>query len=258
MMHDENLDPDVLSVAHTIADLSRGVEPDPRYSARLRQELLRRHQELSADRTQRAAGMLLSRLTGLKRLTLVAPPALAAALILSLAVWGLPISGHAPSQAAVAARITRALAQSAPTVTAWRVTVERQRGDADLSAQCNPRLTSGQRLYVRGDRAYLWSNGAWYEITPSASRCIGGLDWAFATLPSSLAHHRFSVLPSKTIDGRKTDGIRSVVSQGTSQFTSTFWVDHQTGLVVLIQRVQRQAGRVVERDTAHYRYTRTA
>lgn len=258
MMHDEGLDPDVMSVAHTIADLSRGVEPDPRYSARLRQELLRRHQELSADRTQRAAGTLMSRLTGLKRLTLVAPPALAAALVLSVAVWGLPIVSQTPSQAAVAAHITSALAQTAPTVTAWQVTVERQRGNADLSAQCSPRLTSTQRLYIRGDRAYLWSNQTWYQVTPSASQCVGGLDWAFATLPSSLSHNKFSLLPGRVMDGRQTDGIRYTVTQGKDRFTSTFWVDHQTGLVLLIQRVERQGNKVVERDIAHYRYTRSA
>lgn len=257
-MHDDHLDPDVLSVAHTIADLSRGVEPDPRYSARLRQELLRRHQELSAESTQRAAGTLMSRLTGLKRLTLVAPPALAAALILSVVVWGLPIVSQTPSQAAVAARITRALAQTAPTVTAWQVTVERQRGDADLSTQCNPRLTSTQRLYIRGDRAYLWSNQTWYQVTPSASQCVGGLDWAFATLPSSLSHNNFSLLHGRVIDGRQTDGIRYTVAHGSREYTSTFWVDRQTGLVLLIQRVQRQGSKIVERDTAHYRYTRTA
>jgi hypothetical protein len=200
----------------------------------------------------------MSRLTGLKRLTLVAPPALAAALVLSIMVWGLPIAGHAPSQAAVAARITQALAQTAPTVTAWQVTVERQRGDADLSAQCNPRLTSSQRLYIHGDRAYLWSSGTWYRVTPSASQCVGGLDWAFATLPSSLTHNRFSLLPTRTVDGRQTDGIRYTATRGGKQDTSTLWVDHQTGLVLLIQRVERQAGKVVERDTAHYRYTRTA
>lgn len=257
-MHDEGLDPDILSVAHTIADLSRGVEPDPRYSARLRQELLRRHQELSAVRTQRAAGRLMSRLTGLKRLTLVAPPALAAALILSLIVWGLPIAGHAPPQAAVAARITRALARTAPTVTGWQVTIDRHRGNADLSAQCSPRLTSGQRLYFRGDRAYLWSNGTWYQVTPSASQCVGGLDWAFATLPSSLTHNHFSLLPSRIVDGRPTDGIRYTVARRGTQYTSTFWVDHITGLVLLIQRVEQRAGHVVERDTARYRYTRSA
>lgn len=255
-MHDEGLDPDILSVAHTIADLSRGVEPDPRYSARLRQELMRRHQEQSAVRTQRAAGTLMSRLTGLKRLTLVAPPALAAALILTLAVWGLPIAGHAPSQAAVAARITRALAQTAPTVTAWQVTITRQRGDSDLSAQCNPKLSAGQRLYFRGDRAYLWSSGTWYQVTPGASQCVGGLDWAFATLPSSLTHNHFSLLPAKTIDGRQTDGIHYTTSRNGTEYTSTFWVDHTTGLVLLIQRVETRAGKVVERDTAHYRYTR--
>ena len=256
-MHDKGLDPDVLTVAHSIADLSRGVEPDPRYSARLRQELLRRHQELSAVRTQRAVDTLMSRLTGLKRLTLVAPPALAAALILSLMVWGLPIAGHAPTQAAVAARITRALARTAPTVTAWQVTINRRRGDSDLSAQCNPKLTSGQRLYFRGDRAYLWSSGTWYQITPSASQCVGGLDWAFATLPSSLSHNRFALLPGRTIDGRQTDGLRYAMTRKGTQYTSTFWVDHGTGLVLLIRRVERRAGNVVERDTAHYHYTRT-
>lgn len=257
-MHDDHLDPDILSVAHTIADLSRGVDPDPRYSARLRQELLRRHQELSADRTQRAAGTLMSRLTGLKRLTLVAPPALAAALILSLVLWGLPITGHAPSQSAVAARITRALAQSAPSVTAWQVTVRRQRGDTALSAQCNPRLTADQRIYVRHNRAYLWSNHTWYQITSSASHCIGGLDWAFATLPSHLAQNRFALLANREIDGRQTEGIRYTAGAHGMSYTSTFWVEKMTGLVLVVQRVERKGSRIVERDTAHYTYTRAS
>ena len=257
-MHDDHFEPDILSVARSVADLSCGVDPDPRYSARLRQELLRRHQELSAERSQRAAGMLSSRLTGLKRLTLVAPPALAAALVLSLIVWGLPITGRAPSKAAVAAHITRALAHTAPAVKAWQVTVRRQRGDTDLSARCNPRLTPDQRLYIRGDRAYLWSNRAWYQITPHASQCVGGLDWAFATLPAHLSHNRFTLLSSRSVNGTDTEGIRYTMNRGSREFTSTFWVDHHTGLVLLVRRVVREAGRVIERDTARYHYTRAS
>jgi hypothetical protein len=259
-MYNDGLDQDLHSIAHTIADLSRGVEPDSRSSARLRQELLRRHQEQTARKSLRVAGLLSSRLTGLKRLTLVAPPALAAALIATIVVWGLPISGHGDSSNAVAARITQALAVSAPTVTAWSVKVEQQRGNSTAAIQCSPQLGASQRVYIKNNRAYLWSKHTWFQITQSSPLCAGtrGWEWAFATLPARLAHDQLSVLTSKTINGHRADVLRYSVSDGTTTVTSTYWVEHASGLVLKAERVQQKGDRVIERDTASYSYTRAA
>src|SRR5437588_12640901 len=118
-MNDQEIPSDLQATESRLTHLSRQVPIDLQHKARLREELLRRHQELSAETTQRAAGKPWSRFTRLKRLTLVAPPALAAATALSVLLWALQISGHQTPQAAEAARITRALVQSAPTVTGW-------------------------------------------------------------------------------------------------------------------------------------------
>ncbi|MBV9280123.1 MAG: hypothetical protein JOZ41_08595, partial [Chloroflexi bacterium] len=88
-MNNPELDPDLRFTAQRVAELGRRVTIDPQHKARLREELVRRHQELTAGRTQRAAGMLGPRLARLKRLTLVAPAALAAAMVFSLLLWGL-------------------------------------------------------------------------------------------------------------------------------------------------------------------------
>src|SRR5947209_16138217 len=99
-MTDFHDDPEMADVAERVAHLGKQTPIDPLHKARLREELLRRHQELSAE-PQRAAGKLWPRIRGPKRLTLVAPPALGALLAVLALLWGMPFSGHPNTQAAM-------------------------------------------------------------------------------------------------------------------------------------------------------------
>src|SRR5450759_5384088 len=110
-MHDFDLNSDVRGAAQHVATLSQRAVIDPRHKNRLREELMRCHQELSAEHTQRAAGKFWPRMTGLKRLTLVAPPALAVVLVAGLILGALQATGHHDPQTAEAARLTRAMAR---------------------------------------------------------------------------------------------------------------------------------------------------
>lgn len=256
-MSEFDLDADLADTDRYLVSLSKRVEPDPRHKAVLRQELLRRHQELIAEESQRAARTLWFRFAGLKRLTLVAPPALAGILALILLMVDAQMSGHRSPQAAEAARISQALARTTRTVTAWQVTFQQQKGNSSLSAQCTLPL----HLYPRDGKMYLYRDGQWFLVTPGAVSgldCPSELRWIFATLPNRLAHNAFTLLPRKRIGGRVTEGIQYQVTQGGTTVTSTVWVDRQTGLVVRARRVAMQRGQVVERDNASYSYTRSA
>src|SRR5437763_11550947 len=162
-MDDLPLDPELASVERHIVSLSRRVEPDPSEYARLRQERLRRHQERRTETTQRAVRSLWPRLTGVKRLTLVAPPALAAAVALFAVLAAIQISGHQSTESAQAAQITRALSHTVPTITAGQVNVQHERGDSTMSLPCPAtRLGKDQRLVMRDGRTYWYSGGQWY------------------------------------------------------------------------------------------------
>src|ERR671926_1983287 len=97
-MDDRSIDSELAAVEQHLVSLSRRVNPDPSEHARLRQELLRRHQERRIDTTQRAVRTLWPGLSRVKRLTLVAPPALAAALLLFVVLSGIQISGGGSPQ----------------------------------------------------------------------------------------------------------------------------------------------------------------
>jgi hypothetical protein len=249
-MFDHNLDGDLRSAGRRIRDLSHRVVIDPTHKARLREELLRRHQELLAEDTQRAAGTLWSRLSGLKRLTLVAPPALAAALALSVFVWSLQIWGHQPTTAAEAARLTQALARTVPTVTSWQWTVHRHGAEGGVIRE-QSRLTSDRELYIRDGKPYLYLGGRWAVVTSGQSTW----QWAFATLPSHLLDGSFNLVGKRTIAGHETEGIRYDVSGVSGQdIVATAWVDESTGLLVQLNRAQVAGTRVIQRETIDYRY----
>lgn len=255
------LEDDLKSVDEHLVSLSRRIEPDPSHHARLRQELLRRHRELRTDTTQRAVPMLWSRLTGLKRLTLVAPPALAAAIVLYAAFSGFQITGHQSPQMAEAAQITQALARTAPTVTAWQVNLQYERGDSAGSVSCQPPLKAGEHFFVRDGAAYFYSDGKWYRVTATfhggTAQCPLDIMWAFAILPAHLQQDHFTILPGSVIGGHRTEGIRYSAPRGRSILTSTEWVDRTTGLVLRAERLIRRNGKVVERDVADYSYQRS-
>src|SRR5947209_11382720 len=118
-----DVDSDLQQTAQRVAELGRQVTIDLRHQAHLREDLLRRHQELTADHTQRAAGQLWPPYRWLRRLTLVAPPAFAVVVALLVFVLSPQIGGHQSSQEAVAARLASAAVKTVPTVTGWQVTV---------------------------------------------------------------------------------------------------------------------------------------
>lgn len=250
----EPFDPELQSTAQHVADLCRRVDINPQHKARLREELMRRHQVLLAEKSQRAAGSFWSRLTGLKRLTLVAPPALAAAVIAFLVLSGLQISGHETTTSAEAAHMTQALARTVPTVTAWQTTVQRHRADNVSSYLYPATLRPGQQLYLsvrhdmRGSAAYLYSNGHWYPVAQT-------WPWAFLALPSYLAHPHLTFLGRRTIAGHVTEGFRYVQQDAHGQTIAlSNWVDRKTGLILHMERLISRGGAVIERDTADYRY----
>jgi hypothetical protein len=262
-MNDFDVDSELRHAARHVAELSRQVTIDLQHKSRLREELLRRHQELSADHTtQRAARSLWPRLTGLKRLTLVAPPALAVALACSVILWALQISGHQRAQAAEAARITTALRQTVPTVTQWQFTVRRNGPDGQGYARCSVPLGPSQRLYMGKDgQAFIYAAGKWWQVSavPSTRSCPAAFQWAFATLPLRLSQVNFEVLAERRIDGVPSDGLRYGVERaGKKTADVTVWISHATGLVVRMQKSVYRGGRVVERDVADYTYARNA
>jgi hypothetical protein len=262
-MSDPEPDPQLQFTAHRVAELSRRVDVDLQHMARLREELLRRHQELSAERTQRAAGRLWFPVPGLKRLTLVAPTALAVVAALGLALAGLQISGHRPAQTAEAARLAQALAQTAPTVTAWQWTLHQVRGNAPATYGCSLYFNANQRLYVwpsDGYRVYLYSSARWYQVTAPThgSGCQSNWQWAFVLLPADLEGAKPAITPWKPVAGEPSERIVYTRSSSTGvRVRVTAIVGRDSGLVRHLERLTLRGGRVLERDSADYRYERT-
>ena len=260
-MDDFLLDDDLKTLDQHLVSLSRRVEPDPSHYAQLRLELLRRHRELRTDTTQRAVPTLWSRLTGLKRLTLVAPPALAAAIVLYAVFSGVQITGHQSPQMAEAAQITQALSRTAPTVTAWQVNLQYQRGNSAGSVNCQPPLKADEHFFVRDGGAYFYSGGKWYRVSATfhggTAQCPLDIMWAFVILPAHLQQNQFTVLPGSVIGGHRTEGIRYSARRGQTLLTTTEWVDRTTGLVRRAERLIRRNSKVVERDVADYSYQRS-
>lgn len=257
-MNDYEIDADLQRTAQRVGSLSRQVEIDLQHKMRLRQELLRRHHELSAEPTQRAAGKLWPRFARLKGLTLVAPSALAATALLTVIAGVLQVSGHRSTQMAEAQRLDRALARSAPTVTSWNLTLRQERGNSAFLYSIP--TDSGQHLFVRGTQTYVYTRHAWWRIMPSTSTKLSAADWqyAFALLPAHLASGKFTILPARFIDGQNGEGVRYVLRQNSSdRDIATAWVNPRTGLVIRLDRVLMRAGTVIERDSASYRYQRT-
>jgi hypothetical protein len=258
-MTDSHLDHDLRDAELRVIQLNRRVHADPRHKARLREELLRRHQELTAESSQRAAGMLWPHIPGLKRLTLVAPPALAVAVAFSVLLLALQVSGHQNTQAAEAARLTQALTRTAPTVTEWQWTVqERNASGVSVYAYKFP-LRTNQGLYVANHRVYLYSSGQWARVAPppSATNSPGYWQWALATMVSHLTPHGFTLLPARTIRGQRTEGIHFTAIQGSTKIGTTAWVDRHSGLILRLDLVARRGAVVVERDQADYAYSRS-
>ena len=260
-MSDPETDSDLLATTQRVAELARRVDINPQHKARLRQELLRRHQELSAEHTQRAAGMLWPRLTRLKRLTLVAPTALAAAVAGSILVWALQISGHQSPQAAEAARLSRVLSYTVPSVTRWtvQVTLHQLRDNAASVQSCSVLLRPNERVYIANRRAYFYSYGKWYQVTTATAKCLPDWQWGFAELAVRLADRDNppDFRPAGTVNGQPAEQISYVVNKPNHvRVVMTALVEQRTGLVRRLQRLTIENGTVVEQASADYGYQR--
>lgn len=263
-MIDPDIDYELQDAAFRVIQLSRHAPANPRHKARLREELLRRHQELSAESTQRAAATLWSRLSGLKRLTLVAPPALAAVVAFSMLLVGLQVSGHENARTVEAAPIIRALARTAPTVTAVQSTVHERSITSKGTYRGQRTLGPDQRLYISHHHAYLYDGGKWEllalgQLAEPSTSTTAWLWWAFSELPARLACQACnSFVGERTIRGKRATGILFTVSGGgNAQVAVTAWVDRATGLVLRLERVVTRGKGVIEQDSADYQYVRS-
>lgn len=255
-MNEGDVENDLLAIDRALTGMGRRVEIDRGHRARLRRELLGHHRRVIEIRAQKAIGLR----RRAKRLMLAAPVALVAALVVTMALWSLPFNGHQPTQLAQAAHLTRALAQTAPTVTGWRWTVRSTRGSRTSVYRLGSSLRPGERVYIRSDRVYLYSNGSWSIVTesqPISPSDRSTWQWAFAVLPARLADHAFTILPSRTVKGRHAEGVRFSVTRAGSVMRITAWIDLSSGLVRRLDRTVLRNGRVSERDSVDYAYQRS-
>lgn len=250
-------------VADCVAGMAREVPLNSAHRTRLRIELLRRHAEL-ATYTE-APPRRLSRLPFGRRggVVVAAPAALAMGVVASVLFWLMPIiSGHQSLQAVEAARVTQALARTAPTVTEWRWTLRETVDGRTTTAPWQYGFSPYQRLYVRYGQCYLYSDGHWY-LAPSAPLDARRLQasawgWVFANLPRRLARHRFVLLPDRLVDGHAVEGFRFSLPSGQNvSVVATAWVDRRSGLIVRLERQLVGGEKVIEQDVADYSY-RTA
>ncbi len=260
---DNDLEAGLRDIASHVRAISRIAPLDVDHRARLRNELLQRHQALSMARSERGMRGRWFRPQMVKRLSLIGFPAAAVAVAASMVLWLLPISGGQTSPAAEAQRITSALARTAPTVTAWDWTLRRSSGGVQRVDRLGVQLTPFQRLYVDHGQAYLYSYGQWKLMAPVGPSTDGDsteIYWqrALASLLASLQAKNFVLLGSATVDGKDARGIRSRLVRAHGQrITVTAWVDEKSGLVLRLARVVARGTHVIERDVADYSYKRT-
>jgi len=260
---DSTLHDDFSGVARQVRELAHHVDGAQDHRARLRNELLSRHAALYGPERRRASRGV--RFPTLRRLGLLAAPALAGAVALSAVFWGLQVSGHQNTQSAEAARITQALTQTIPTVTAWHWTVHETVGHRQYVILYSSALTSNQRIYVRYNRVYLYSNGSWAlapadqwaESGSTADPTMGARDWqwAFAALPEMLQRGDVRFLATRSLAGHATVGIRySRLGAGGVRVMATAWVDERTGLLVRMQQMVTRAGKALGSDWVDFQF----
>lgn len=252
-MNEFEVDIDVQSVACHVGELSRRVPIDPHHRVRLRQELLRRHQELFTDHSPRAGSSLWSRIARLKGLTLVAPPALAVGLVLASMLSGVQIPGGGPTRTADAQRLTAALVRTVPTVTGWHTTVTRRLKNASETRLITSPLGRNQRVYVLKYRGKLYP---YLYIGRKPFGVPHDWQWTFAHLPVAIANHRARVLNvTRQIAGQHVIGVRlDDQARGNRRVRTTAWVGRRSGKILLLERTIFRGGIELERDVTHYQY----
>lgn len=269
-MNEREIENDLLELDTHLRHMSRRVTFDPHHKLRIREELMRRHREMPAVTSQRAAGMLLSRLTGTRRLTLVAPPALAVVMAIALFLSGVPFLHGNEGQIAQAAedtRIYQALTQTVPTVRAWQWTIHRWTAGQGSSVVRLQYQTQQQRLYIRGHHVslYVYSGNQWYLVPLGTGpdrgavyRTPGYWQWQLGTLAQRLAEQRVRILRTRSLTGSGREGVQYALGSGRRESASaTAWIDPASGLVRQLDLVVTRGNRVVERDRADYRYGST-
>jgi hypothetical protein len=235
---------------------------DPAFRLRLRSELLTAHAEMTAHRR---SWWRLGNLIG-RRVVVVVPAALTAALIAAIALVGLQVSGTNAPRTASAQKLTAAMVRTAPTVTGWNFTVTHHYSNSAVSRGFAEQLGKNWRVYILTVQGrltpYLYigrqPHGVPEETSNSLTSASGQWLWEFAQLPAKLAEHQARVLPgTKTIGGHTAAGVQyAVQGQGGLRMTATAWVDVSSGRILSLERQVLRGGHVVEMDWARYQYQR--
>jgi hypothetical protein len=177
-------------------------------------------------------------------------------------LWVLPITGHQSPQAAEAARLSRVLSYTVPSVTRWtvQVTLQEVRDNAASVQSCSVLLRPNERVYIANRRAYFYSYGKWYQVTTATSKCLPDWQWGFAELAVRLADRDNppDFRPAGTVNGQPAEQISYVVTKPNhTRVLMTALVEKRTGLVRRLQRLTIESGKVVEQASADYGYQRT-
>jgi hypothetical protein len=259
-VRNQDLEADVRATADVIARLATAVDINESHRANLYARLLRRQRQPSEKSGPFRFRPTWAHGRAFRRRVLLAPPAVAIATALSVFIWSLQIAGHQPTQSAEAARLTQALAQTVPLVTGWSVILHEQRADSSSTIVCEQH---GQRLFIRGNKSYLFRDNKWYELesnsngTISPPSCSFDLQWAFFFLPAQLTtSHSFSIVGALPHNAT-VEEVRYISHRpGNVSVTVTAWVEKTTGLVSRLDQVIARGDVVIERDSAAYLYTR--
>jgi hypothetical protein len=257
-MNHSDLDQDLRLTAQRVEDMTRRVAVDRHHMRQLHAALMQRHRELTRPEVRHVRhrpGLGFLRV----RFALAAPPALAAVLAVLFVL--LQPAGRQPVPVAGAAGLNAALARSAPTVTAWQVTVQTQRPDSADSYQCVVPLRASQHLFIRNGQPFLFSAGTWWRVTyhDSGRGCPSSYQWAFAQIAQHLVRRDFVILSNRQLRGLSTVGLRYASRDGGgNRVVATAWVDRSTGLLTRLERRVFKGQRVVESDFADYSYQRAS
>ncbi len=252
-MNNFDVDLDVQSVDQRLRSLARELPVDSAHKQLLRNQLLRRHGELL---TKSHSGGLLSRLQRMRRLTLVAPAALSAAVIAGLVIVGLQVSGQQHAQPADAQRLSEAaVVRTVPTITGWRATVTRYRSNSTDASVAPFSFPKNVWCYIAK------YNGKPYPmlyVRNYAKAVPTKWQWAFVQLPTALVEKRTQVLSAhKVIDGTAALGVRFALTHGNAvdRVEATAWVDVSTGRILSLERQVFKNGSLTEDDWAQYQYS---
>lgn len=254
-MNTNDVDSDLRDVAERVSLLSKQVQMSSRHKTELGRELLHRHGQIAARRQRAEHDIPWSRLSPFKRVAFLATPTVGLSALCGMIIWMLQLTGQVNPQAAEAARISSDLAHTVPTVTGWQVTVHKDVHNTESLYGYRIPL-SAERLSIRSGTAYLYSGGTWYQLSASSPVKLtpSSWQWALASLPAHLQRAgSFAVVRQRTAAGAERRGIRYAVPQSAGvTVIVTAWIARTDGVVIRLEHVVRQHGRVTERDVVDY------